>query len=62
MERIVLAVILVAALAALARIAWRSLASANRQASPACRGCPLAGECGGHAGSEGRPDGRDHGR
>lgn len=67
MERIVLAAILIATLAALARIVWRSARPVNPAASPACRGCPLAGECSDRADervslSSGRADGADHGR
>jgi hypothetical protein len=62
MERIVLAVILIAALAALARIVWKSIRSATRAASPGCSGCPLAGECNGRSDSSGRVDGADDAR
>jgi hypothetical protein len=61
-ERIVLTVILIAAVAALARIVWKSVRSAGRAASPACRGCPLAGECNGRSDSSGRVDGADDAR
>jgi len=61
MERIVLAAILIVTLTALARIVWRSVRSASRAGSPGCRGCPLAGECGGPEPS-GRANGADDGR
>ena len=61
MERIALAAILIVALAALARIVYRSVRPARRGASPACNGCPLAAECGSPDPPE-RADGADHGR
>jgi hypothetical protein len=45
MERIVLGVILVAALAALARMIWRSVSRAAVQTSPGCAECPFVEKC-----------------
>lgn len=46
MERLVLTLILTVSILALVRIVWRSIETAHRASSPACQGCPLAGECG----------------
>jgi hypothetical protein len=67
MVQIALAVILIAALAALARFGWNAVRSADRTVSPSCRGCPLAGECEGGLGESApvasdRTDGAHHGR
>jgi hypothetical protein len=62
MVTIALALILIAALAALVWYAWTSVKSAGRADSPACRGCPMAGECGDGPEPLDRADGADHGR
>ena len=46
METFVLAVILVIAVAVLARIVWRSIRRATDSSSPTCGGCPFIEECG----------------
>jgi hypothetical protein len=62
MVTIALALILIAALAALAWYAWTSVKSASRGGSAACRGCPMAGECGKDAADQDRKNGADHDR
>ena len=62
MVTIALGVILVAALAALVWYAWSMVRSAGRAGSPACRGCPMAGECDDSTERPNRTNGADHGR
>ena len=46
METAILAVILVVALAVLARIVWRSVSASREGAGPAsCAGCPFNSKC-----------------
>jgi hypothetical protein len=62
MVTIALGLILVAALAALVWYAWTSVKSAGRGGSSACRGCPLAGDCGKDPARPERANGEDDGR
>ena len=46
MEKVVLGVILVAAVLVLARIVWRSVSAANDGSKPpSCSGCPFDSKC-----------------
>jgi len=46
MEKVVLGVILLVAVAVLVRILWRSIARANDPTKPAgCAGCPFGSKC-----------------
>jgi hypothetical protein len=46
MEKVVLGVILVVAVAVLVRMLWRSIARANDPSKPAgCAGCPFDSKC-----------------
>ena len=46
MDKVVLGVILVVAVAVLARILWRSIARANDPSKPpSCAGCPFDSKC-----------------